>query len=148
MSGLSRALLMVALVVVAGAVVIAVRGRGSGIPSVSEVPASLPAGGVSLNGVVVLKPLVTRPAHVLSKAAAIKSARADAAKHSSAARAMEAAVTISGDPHLQSTPAWIVTFDYAKPINISGSKTPELVTHDSIFVDASTGKLLLGIYTK
>ena len=151
MSGASRLrvpLLMFIALVVVGAIAFAVRSRGGGPPTVTEVPRTLPASGVAVNNLIDLKPLLQAPAHALSKAAAIAAARNYGVKHRYPARAMEAAATISGDPHLQSTPAWVVTFTYPKPVNVSQAKTPVLVTHDTILVDATTGKFLLGFFTK
>jgi hypothetical protein len=148
-SGLSRALLLFLAVVVVGAVVIAVRGR-SGPANVSEVPATLPAGGVDVSGQIVLKPLAQAPANALSTAAAIAKARRYATKRRFPAAALEASLTVPGrkNPTIEDVPAWIVTFTSPQATNVSQGKTPIFVKHYSVGLDAVTGKFLVGFFTK
>jgi len=146
-SPLRGPLLIVLVIAVAGTVVFGLRGRG-GPESVGEVPATLPSGGVVVGGSVVLKPLSPPPAHALTPAAAIAKARRYATKRPLPASTLEAALTVNGNSHLQSKPAWIVTFTSPKATDVSQSGTPVLVKHFSVAVDATTGSFLIGFFTK
>jgi hypothetical protein len=148
-SGLSRALLLFILVVVAGGVVVAVRGRG-GPAKVGEVPATLPAAGVDVGGQVVLKPLTQPPPDALSTAAAIAKARRYATKRHFPAAALEASLSEPGgqNPTLENVAAWVVTFTSPKATNVSQGGHAILVRHFSVALDAVTGKFLTGFFTK
>jgi hypothetical protein len=138
------------LMVVIGAVVIAIRGRG-GPAHVADVPATLPAGGAEVGGKVLLKPLASPLAHSLSEEAAVARARRlmnrFANKRRFPAAALEARLSFDGNKRLQDRPAWVVTFTYPKPTNVAVTGTA-LVTHASVALDAETGKFLVGFFTK
>jgi hypothetical protein len=65
---------------------------------------------------------------------------------------LEAAVTQK--PRLEHVRAWVVTFTYAKPVNVAvgcpeGNRcAPILVTHANVVVHARTGRFLLGFFTR
>ncbi len=122
--------------------------RSGGPANVSEVPATLPKGGVIISGQIVLKPLTPPPPVALSKAAAIEKARGYATDRHFPATALEASITAAGNSHVQNVPAWVVTFTSPKATNVSQGKTPLFVKHYSVAIDVRTGKLLVGFFTK
>jgi hypothetical protein len=125
---------------------------GGGVRSVTEVPIVLPRAGVNINSQAVLKPLATPPAAALSASQAIKAARHFANAHPFTAHALEVSATLVGSPKVRDIPAWIVTFTSPKPVNVMvggpATTTKQFVTHFSVALDATTGKMLFGIFTK
>lgn len=146
---MSRALRRPGLILLGFAIALlgafAIRGVvGSRGPArVSEVPATLPSGGVNVNGQIILEPLTTPPAGALSKAAVISVARRNAVtKRRFPATALEASVTIPGS-NLRDVPAWIVTFTRSD----AASAQKNLAKHLSVVLDVTTGKPRFGFYT-
>jgi hypothetical protein len=128
---------------------------------VTQVPSTLPAGGVELQNQIVLTPWVSAPSGAMSSDQAITAARVFANAHPYPATALEADVTLPGSiPPPTASPgsyspidhvrAWVVTFTSPTPTNVAqgGPGTPAIdVTHYSVAVNAVTGAFVLGFFT-
>lgn len=133
--------------------------------TVEEVPASLPSGGVNVNGQVVLRPMTTptsNPSSYLTESEAAMIAKREATDSAlSEGKPLLASVTMPGSvapagstiPYhtIADVPGWVVTFTAPKPINVnlgpSGSP-PLMMQHYSVAINASTGEFILGFFTR
>jgi hypothetical protein len=128
---------------------------------VTEVPSSLPAGGVQLqDGDIVLTPWASTPSGAMSADEAIAAARVFADSHPYPATALQADLTQPGSiPPSQGAagsyntvdhvPVWVVTFTSPTPTDVGQGgpgSSPVYVTHYSVAVDAGTGKFVLGFF--
>jgi hypothetical protein len=124
---------------------------------VSEIPSTLPRGGVKVAGVV-LRPLTSAPSGSLSAKQAIAKALqfTDRSKHYPVT-AIEADMSLPGSsltiPRRLGTsytgksriPVWVVTLTYPHPEDV-GVAAPSFATHQSVAVDAVTGKFVRGFF--
>ena len=134
----------------------------------TEVPDSLPAGGVTINQQFVLKPLpqsVRSSLTLITQSNAITIGRRYANAQPFAAKALLASFTsINSVPPagatepshpIQNVPAWIVTFTTTDPQNVvqgkqvpPGTQSPtHLPRHFTIVMNATTGDFVLGFFT-
>ena len=125
----------------------------------TEVPSSLPAGGVQLaHGGIVLTPWASTPSGAMSEDQAIAAARVFNSA-SMPATALEADLTIPGSipsspmpagsyTAIDRVPVWLVTFTSPTARNVSmGGGAPLYVTHRSVAVNAVSGAFVLGFFT-
>ena len=129
----------------------------------TDVPTTLPEGGVAIYNVV-LKPVRVAPDKAMTAAGAIRAARADGLNWTSQgipSVALEASLTETsttfvfpeveagkGRPPIVNFPAWVVTFTSPRPIYPDVKGVGPTATHFSVAINATTGKFLLGFYTK
>lgn len=134
----------------------------------TEVPASLSAGGVTINQQFVLKPLspsVQSNLALIARSNAITIGRRYANTKPFAAKALLASFTsINSVPPagatepshpIQNVPVWIVTFTTTNPQNVvqgkqvqPGQQAPTLFpTHFNVVINATTGDFVLGFFT-
>lgn len=134
----------------------------------TEVPDSLPPGGVTINQQFVLKPLspsVQSNLALIAQSNAITIGRRYANTQHFAAKALLASFTsINSIPPagatepshpIQNVPAWIVTFTTTNPQNVvqgkrvqPGQQVPTLFpTHLNVVLNATTGDFVLGFFT-
>lgn len=132
--------------------------------NVEEVPSTVSGTGVNVNNQVVLTP-VTSNSGYMTATDAVTRARGYVDAQQFAATSLLANVTLpasvppSGSPvpftTVQDVPAWIVTFTSPQPVNVAqggdfpaGGSPQIFVTHFSIALDATSGRFLLGFFTK
>lgn len=134
----------------------------------TEVPASLPVGGMTINQQFVLKPLssaVRSKLALIAQSNAITIGRRYANTKPFAAKALLASFTsINSIPPanatepsnpIQNVPVWIVTFTTTNPQNVvqgkrvqPGQQAPTLFpTHFNVVINATTGDFVLGFFT-
>ncbi|WP_376797269.1 hypothetical protein [Thermogemmatispora sp.] len=139
-----------------------------GTSPATEVPDSLPPGGVTINEQFVLKPLspsVQSHLALIAQSDAITIGRRYVNTQPSAAKALLASFTSihsvlpagarEASHPIQNVPAWIVTFTTTNPENVvqgkrvqPGQQVPTLFpTHLNIVVNATTGDFVLGFFT-
>ncbi len=128
---------------------------------VTEVPTTLPARGVSVNNQVVLTPLTAPPKPAMTAREALLAAGLYGNK-SLTSLALEANVTLPDTipaaddsaaekkkfKEIVDVPAWVITFTSPRPVDVSASAKRMLVTHQSVSLDATTGKFIVGFFTK
>jgi hypothetical protein len=135
------------------------------LPTLAEVPAAIPAGGVSVSTVVLMPPGPT-DANTMSMREALDVARGPRNRRLDA-KAVLARVTVPGTIPPPDSPvpfrtiadrlAWVVTFTFPRaiPVGSAGSQS-KVVSSDTrptakqfnIMLDADSAEFLLGFYTK
>lgn len=138
-----------------------------GTSMTNEVPATLPAGGVTVNNQFVLRPLaqVQQPGVKITAQQAITTARTYAnAKSFAATTLLSSFTSIASVPPagatersnaIQNVSAWIVTFTTDHPQNViigkmpAPGRTPPTYSprHFNIVINAQTGVFILGFFT-
>lgn len=133
--------------------------------SVDEVPSTLPASGVDINGQAVLAPL---PARAPTTSGYITEDEVLTDAHSYANNPdLKVGVPLLADLTLpesipgpgstepadviENTPAWIITYTAPQPFNVAHGRPGSsslMMQHVSIGIDANTGRFLVGFFTR
>lgn len=127
---------------------------------VQQVPRVLPCNGVNVDNQVVLLPAAPVPG-ALTSSQAITAARQFEAASSKPITVVLASITppasippagTNAPAHVVSNhPVWVVTFVLSQPMNPDQGgvhhTAVNLVTHDNVAVDATTGAFVLGFFT-
>lgn len=140
----------------------------TGTIAATEVPDSLPPGGLTINQQFVLKPIsqtIQSNLALIAQSNAITIGQRYANTQPFAAKALLASFTsINSIPPagatepshpIQNVPAWIVTFTTTNPQNVvqgkpvqPGQQAPTLYpTHFNVVINATTGAFVLGFFT-
>ncbi|HEX4518978.1 MAG TPA: hypothetical protein VH063_05290 [Gaiellaceae bacterium] len=142
----------------AGALWAGVSAAAGGPMPVAHVPVSIPAGGVTISGVLTLLP--AKGAHgLLPTGRAVVIAEKDAnSKVWRKPRALRA--TVSGSvaiapdaghtswKFLKNAQAWVITFTASKPQHVSQAPTARsAVKHMTVVIDAHDGRFIRGFFT-
>lgn len=130
-------------------------------PLVSEVPSSIPPGGVNINDQVTLMPPVGLPTLLKSRSDAIHAARKFGDPKLFPPTTLLTNFTDPGSIPPPDSPvgfrdienrlAWVVTFTSDKPEEVGSApfgKSAVYVSHFHVVLDADTGKFLLGFFTR
>ena len=134
-------------------------------PLATQIPSTIPAGGVNINDQVTLMPPVGRPTSLKSSKEATYAARKFGnAKFPTIAqlctftipgsippRDLPTGTSVSDFRVIEGRLAWVVTFTSPKPMDVEvgkwGSHVGLFMTHLNVVLDANTGRFLGGFYT-
>jgi hypothetical protein len=131
----------------------------SGVPqTVTDVPTSLPPGGVNVKGIVTLMPFSGSPALSADQAIRMNHAGALPPFHYASLLASvtvpftlppEGASTNKYRP-IKNMPCWVVTYTLPKAINVEmvAGRPPLMVTHQVEVFSAKTGAYVVGFFTQ